>query len=58
MPLYPPSDVTAGSGPIWLDNVVCQGWERSLDQCQHSTFGSSRCTHSQDVGVCCGESLV
>ena len=51
------SQVPPGSGPILLDDVVCEGWELSLDQCQHSPIGQHNCGHSEDVGVRCGRRL-
>ena len=42
-----------GAGPIWLDDVVCLGFERDLDGCRHRPWGDHRCTHRQDVGICC-----
>ena len=43
----------AGSGPIWLDNVQCNGTEKDISYCQHNVWGSHNCTHSQDVSVSC-----
>ena len=43
-----------GAGPIWLDNVMCDGNERTLARCGH--FGvniTQDCTHMKDVGVNC-----
>ena len=42
-----------GSGPIWLDDVVCLGFERDLEGCRHRPWGDHKCTHRQDVGICC-----
>ncbi|XP_025100418.1 deleted in malignant brain tumors 1 protein-like isoform X2 [Pomacea canaliculata] len=41
------------SGHILLNNVVCQGTETSLTQCQHSGLYTNACNHSRDVGVVC-----
>jgi deleted-in-malignant-brain-tumors protein 1 len=42
-----------GNGTIWLDNVQCTGAETSLVDCAHNAFGSSDCTHSEDVSISC-----
>ncbi|XP_052791732.1 sushi, von Willebrand factor type A, EGF and pentraxin domain-containing protein 1-like, partial [Mya arenaria] len=47
------ADFGAGSGPIWLDDVTCQGDEASIDACTFSAWGQQNCGHSEDVGVNC-----
>ena len=43
-----------GTGPIWLDNVVCTGSETTLASCGHLGFQVIRsCGHYEDVGVRC-----
>ncbi|XP_053908292.1 scavenger receptor cysteine-rich domain-containing group B protein-like [Cuculus canorus] len=48
---------TAGSGPIWLDNVNCTGMEVALSYCGLSAWGKNNCHHSEDAGVVCLESF-
>lgn len=42
-----------GGGPIWLDNVVCEGQESAITHCTHLGFGENNCGHSEDAGVIC-----
>uniref|UniRef100_A0A672Z5J9 HHIP-like protein 1 n=1 Tax=Sphaeramia orbicularis TaxID=375764 RepID=A0A672Z5J9_9TELE len=39
---------------ILLDDVECQGEERSLLECKRSKVGKHNCSHGEDVGVICG----
>jgi len=43
----------AGSGPIWLDNVRCDGRESHIIECQHDGWGYHDCSHDDDVSVSC-----
>uniref|UniRef100_A0A673B6Z5 SRCR domain-containing protein n=1 Tax=Sphaeramia orbicularis TaxID=375764 RepID=A0A673B6Z5_9TELE len=42
-----------GSGPIWLDDVMCRGEEPVLTHCRHNGFGKNNCGHDEDAGVTC-----
>jgi len=43
----------AGRGPIWLDNVRCNGTEKNILDCQHNGWRSHFCRHHNDVSVSC-----
>ena len=43
-----------GSGPIFLEKLLCSSEDTSLLECRTFTpLGLSTCDHSQDVGVKC-----
>lgn len=42
-----------GRGSIFLDDVKCQGSERSLDQCHHQGLSVHNCGHQEDASVIC-----
>jgi hypothetical protein len=43
-----------GSGPIWIDSIVCTGDESSLRDCKSSGWKPTfNCRHLEDVGIEC-----
>ena len=42
-----------GTGPIFLDDVLCEGDESNLDICRHDRVSVHDCVHSEDAGVIC-----
>lgn len=42
-----------GSGPIWLDDVDCVGTEARIQDCQHDTWGTHNCEHTEDASINC-----
>lgn len=47
-----------GTGPIWLDEVNCDGSEASITNCRHSNWAISDCSHDEDAGVVCSNNPV
>ena len=42
-----------GTGPIHLDNLICNSSESRLINCPHSGIGVHNCAHSEDAGLRC-----
>ena len=45
-----------GSGPVFLDEVVCSGTEQDLMECAHAGIGNHICIQSEhefDVAIMC-----
>ncbi|XP_044127256.1 antigen WC1.1-like [Bufo gargarizans] len=42
-----------GTGPIWLSEVQCKGYERDLEDCWSKRWNKSDCLHKEDAGVIC-----
>lgn len=50
-----PSVFGPGEGPVWLDDVDCNGSEDSILNCYHRDLGVHNCQHTEDVGIICGK---
>ena len=42
-----------GSGQIWLDDVNCDGTEKTIRNCSHRGWGSHNCDHTKDASINC-----
>ena len=48
----------AGTGPIHLDNLDCNGSESSLTDCLQSSYISCYYGHAEDAGVRCQGEII
>ncbi|NWU94376.1 DMBT1 protein, partial [Upupa epops] len=44
-----------GMGPIWLDDINCNGTEDDLSACRSRPWGDHNCNHGEDAGTVCSE---
>uniref|UniRef100_K7FTP9 Soluble scavenger receptor cysteine-rich domain-containing protein SSC5D n=1 Tax=Pelodiscus sinensis TaxID=13735 RepID=K7FTP9_PELSI len=42
-----------GTGPIWLNEMRCQGSEQHLRHCRHRGWSQHVCTHEEDASAVC-----
>ena len=42
-----------GSGPIWINYVMCNGSESTVGKCPSGGWEKHNCDHSKDAGVIC-----
>ena len=40
-----------GQGPVWLDDVVCSGSDKTIHDCTHRPIGIHDCTHIEDIAT-------
>lgn len=45
-----------GTGPIWLDEIGCDGTENNLMECSRLPWAKHNCRHSEDVAIACSAS--
>ena len=51
--LQPISMFSQGTGPIFLDELACDGNEKTVMECGGSAPGLYTCTHQEDAAVRC-----
>lgn len=47
---YPEAD---SQKTIWIDELLCFGFEDSIDECQMNNWGRHNCLHKEDAGCKC-----
>ena len=53
--VYDDNEYESSSGPIWLDEVNCNGYESGLQYCESNVYGENDCSNFEDVGIRCGK---
>ena len=43
----------AGSGPVWIGNIRCNGTETLLVDCKNGGWRTPDCNHDNDASVSC-----
>ena len=51
--MFPSAHFGQGSSGIMLDDVKCDGSERSIFSCPHRPVGEHNCSHNEVVGIFC-----
>ena len=46
-----------GIYPIAIANVSCEGWEKDLTKCAHSSFGSFTCSNADVAEIVCFDGI-
>ncbi|XP_060084577.1 deleted in malignant brain tumors 1 protein-like [Ylistrum balloti] len=44
-----------GSGHVWMDDILCDGSESRLQDCNFNGWGNENCHHGEDAGVECND---
>lgn len=47
------ADFEIGTGPMWIDDINCTGYEVKFSECRHSPWGQTKCSKDQSVGCVC-----
>ena len=42
-----------GNGPVWMENVACDGTEDNILDCRHDSWAVSRCPDTKHAGAKC-----
>ena len=48
---------TSHPGPIWIDDLSCNGSERTIEDCSFPGWGINDCSHYEDVSLICASML-